>query len=266
MTGWSDPQKGGRAVGAALYPTLSSLLSTAPQPGTRATASDAPGSMLFEVGGKWGGDLGRIATSPALDALPSANMGSVCAWLYNSLTPLGWTQMCRAGGVFVPVPGQILYRAKGTLLDRTAEGLTVAAWTEVWQSDALPSWMIAADPTISVSSEAEMADTVSTAICKIRLRLDGVPSSSSDENSAFIGAAGAAVPFGRGFAGIRYRGNIVGTTLYATAGSLPYSTAAQPHRTIAWLSGGTLRLRIDAWPGATTNTIKVFSVDLWSGS
>ena len=62
MSGWSDPQKGGRAVGAALYPTLSSLLSTAPQPGVRATASDAPGSMLFEAGGKWAGDPGRFAS------------------------------------------------------------------------------------------------------------------------------------------------------------------------------------------------------------
>ena len=63
MSGWSDPQKGGRAVGAALYPTLSSLLSTAPQPGMRATASDAPGSMLYEVGGKWGGDPGAFTST-----------------------------------------------------------------------------------------------------------------------------------------------------------------------------------------------------------
>ena len=62
MSGWSDPQKGGRAVGAALYPTLSSLLSTAPQPGMRATASDAPGSMLYASGGKWAGDPGRFAS------------------------------------------------------------------------------------------------------------------------------------------------------------------------------------------------------------
>ena len=53
--GYADSESG-----AIRYPTLSSLLSTAPQPGMRATASDAPGSMLYEVGGKWGGSLGAL--------------------------------------------------------------------------------------------------------------------------------------------------------------------------------------------------------------
>ena len=76
MSGWSDPQKGGRAVGAALYPTLSALLSTAPKPGMRAAASDAPGSMLFEIGGKWGGSLGSVSQA-TLDALTAGDLAQL---------------------------------------------------------------------------------------------------------------------------------------------------------------------------------------------
>ena len=54
------------------FETLSSLLSTAPQPGMRATASDAPGSMLYEVGGKWGGDLGSVSQA-TLDSLTAGS-------------------------------------------------------------------------------------------------------------------------------------------------------------------------------------------------
>ena len=85
MSGWSDPQKGGRAVGAALYPTLSSLLSTAPQPGMRATASDAPGAMLFEIGGKWGGDFGVGAS---MSLLPSGVSPASYATVVNGTYPI----------------------------------------------------------------------------------------------------------------------------------------------------------------------------------
>lgn len=92
MSGWSDPQKGGRAVGAALYPTLSSLLSTAPQPGMRATASDAPGSMLYEVGGKWGGSLGYGGWATVGD-IPTTNVGA------GSTAYLADGTLCQFGGV-----------------------------------------------------------------------------------------------------------------------------------------------------------------------
>lgn len=62
----------GKGDDVATFTTLTSLLSTAPQPGMRATALDAPGSMLYEVGGKWGGDLGVFANMPALNAISTA--------------------------------------------------------------------------------------------------------------------------------------------------------------------------------------------------
>ena len=99
MSGWSDPQKGGRAVGAALYPTLSSLLSTAPQPGMRATASDAPGSMLYEVGGKWGGDLGSVSQA-TMDALTAGEL----ALLADGVTAVvcGYTRQIAGGAWLAP--------------------------------------------------------------------------------------------------------------------------------------------------------------------
>lgn len=92
MSVWSDPQKGGRAVGAALFPSLSSLLSTAPQPGMRATASDAPGSMLYEVGGKWGGSLGYGGWATVGD-IPTTNVGA------GSTAYLTDGSMCQFGGI-----------------------------------------------------------------------------------------------------------------------------------------------------------------------
>jgi hypothetical protein len=52
-----------RIAGPITFPTLSSLLSTAPKPGMRATALDAPGSDLYAVGGKWGGDPGVFTST-----------------------------------------------------------------------------------------------------------------------------------------------------------------------------------------------------------
>ena len=96
MSGWSDPQKGGRAVGAALYPTLSSLLASTPQPGMRATASDAPGSMLFDVGGKWGGSLGYVSQA-TLDALTA----DALAMLVDGVTvTISGTLYIHAGGAW----------------------------------------------------------------------------------------------------------------------------------------------------------------------
>lgn len=92
MSGWSDPQKGGRAVGAARYPTLSSLLSTAPRPGIRATASDAPGSMLYEAGGLWVGSLGYGGWADVGD-IPTTNVGA------GSTAYLADGTLCQFGGV-----------------------------------------------------------------------------------------------------------------------------------------------------------------------
>ena len=129
MSGWSDPQKGGRAVGAALYPTLSSLLSTAPQPGMRATASDAPGSMLYEVGGKWGGSLGSVAS---MSSLPSGVSPASYATVVNGTYPI---HVEYRGGRWLPCLVDGVMRRD---FDETPTGIL---WT-IWLSAADNSWRV----------------------------------------------------------------------------------------------------------------------------
>ena len=210
-------------------------------------------------------DLTTLATQMGLRA-NAASIGIKC-WLVNSLAPDGMTRMYWTGTLWVPVAGQRLYYAKGTLLDTTAAVLSIGAWNEVWQSPVLPDWMILlGDPNISVSAEVELADAVSTAVSKLRINLLPSASGSGDENAGFFGVAGATSLYGKGFSGGRVRGSVVGNTLWAQAGAFPFVTSGQSRRQIATgLNGTGTRLRIDAWPGATTNTIKLFSVALWSG-
>lgn len=85
--GYADSESG-----AIRYPTLSSLLSTAPQPGMRATALNAPGSMLAESGGLWVGSLGYGGWATVGD-IPTTNVGAgATAYLVDGT-------FCQFGGV-----------------------------------------------------------------------------------------------------------------------------------------------------------------------
>ena len=245
------------------FDTLSSLLASTPQPGMRATASDAPGSMLYEVGGKWGGDLGLVSSDPALKALPTANMGLVCAYLANPLTPLGRTQLCLSSGVWTPAPGQLLYGAYGALLSMTAALLPLGAWNEVWQSPVLPEWMWAC-PSISLTSEAKIADATSTATAELRMSCRIVATSAGDASSGMLGQSSAASISGKGLSGIRARGNLRAGTIYGNSGVAAASASVQPSRSIGTYGPGT-RVRLDVSPGASTNAIDLYSVELWAG-
>ena len=210
-------------------------------------------------------DLIALATQMGLGNNASS-IGIKC-WLVNALAPDGMTRMYWTGTLWVPVAGQRLYYAKGTLIDMVAAALSIGAWNEVWQSPVLPDWMIlSGDPNISLSVEAELADPLSTATSKLRMNILPSASSLGDENAGISGVAGATSQYGKGFSGGRARGSVVGGSLYSTSGAFPFSTTTQPHRLIGTgLNGSSTRLRLDAWPGATTNTIKLYSVALWSG-
>lgn len=73
------------------FETLSALLSTTPTAGMRATALDAPGSMLFEVEGKWGGSLGYGGWA-AVGDIPTTNVGA------GSTAYLADGTLCQFGG------------------------------------------------------------------------------------------------------------------------------------------------------------------------
>ena len=104
------------------FTTLSLLLSTAPKPGMRATAVDAPGSMLFEVGGKWGGYAGVFADlltlTAAMLALAPGSTGTTAAGVAYIVTASGAIAAIGGGGstsstvydvvVFGATPGGIM--------------------------------------------------------------------------------------------------------------------------------------------------------------
>lgn len=185
------------------------------------------------------------------------------AWLANSLTPTGKARIYWTGTLWAPVAGQILYGAYGTLLDTTASALSIGAWNEVWQSPVLPEWFFNGSA-ISLTSEASLADSASTASERLRMTLRTGASSTGDENDAFMGHAAGATASGRGLGGIRVRGNLRNGVIYGNAGASAASLLAQPSRSLGSY-GSNARVRLDALPGATTNNIKLFSVELWAG-
>ena len=132
--GYADSESG-----AILYPTLSGptgLLSTAPQPGMRATASDAPGSMLFEVGGKWGGSLGHFASWGALPSVATLTDGA-CATI---------PQLVGNGRIRLIVEGARWAVAVGEVVARMADPFSVVSAADtapvVFPLCTLPAGMI----------------------------------------------------------------------------------------------------------------------------
>lgn len=122
--------------GAIRYPTLSSLLSTAPQPGMRATALDAPGSMLFEVDGKWGGSLGHFASWGALPSVATV-AGGACATI---------PQIVGNGRIRLIVEGSRWAVAVGEVVARQADPFSVVSAADttpiVFSLCTLPAGMI----------------------------------------------------------------------------------------------------------------------------
>jgi hypothetical protein len=86
----------GATDSAAQYETLSGLLSTTPTAGMRATALDAPGSMLYEVGGKWGGSLGSVSQA----TLAALTAGQLAMFAEGIAVTVSGVTMYYRGGVF----------------------------------------------------------------------------------------------------------------------------------------------------------------------
>ena len=264
--GYADSESG-----AIRYPTLSSLLSTAPQPGMRATALDAPGSMLYEVGGKWGGTLGRIgADFTVLSAYSGATFAGVRALINNPLSPEGYTALYYdlAMTGWRPVPNQLLARfanANGTpLLDLTASALTVGAWSEVWTSAILPDWMVLQPHMkLSLGADTQTLDATSTATEKLRISMRSAASSGGDANDSILGHSIAATNSPKGFSSGRADFIVSNGSLLVTPGPSWWSSIVQARRP-AGTVGSSPRLRIDFWPGANTNQVVHYSASLYS--
>ena len=134
--------------GTFTFPTLSSLLSTAPQPGMRATALDAPWSMLFEIGGKWGGSLGHFAS---WDDLPSvATLADGACATFPQLVGGGRVRVNVESGRWAVCVGEVFARISepyAVLSVATLDSVSIPLYTlpggiignsEVWEH-ALPA-------------------------------------------------------------------------------------------------------------------------------
>ena len=158
--GYADSESG-----AIRYPTLSSLLSTAPQPGMRATALDAPGSMLYEVGGKWGGNFGRV-TALQVAALQAA-IASIAigaeAEVPNAAVPGGVSRLRRGAAVWAPPAGELIAAAcpispTGPIV-LVSPGVTTL--TKVWESPIIPDYMLPDLLDMEISSSIGALNSVS---------------------------------------------------------------------------------------------------------
>ena len=181
MSGWSDPQKGGRAVGAALYPTLSSLLASTPKPGMRATASDAPGSMLYEVGGKWGGSFGRVTALQvvALQAAIASIAIGATAIVPNAAVPGGLSRLRRGASVWAPPAGEPIATAAPSSDAAPIALVTpgVTTLVQIWASEIIPDYMVPNLLEMWVSGNLGFANPSGIAGALVGLGLSGnVPS------------------------------------------------------------------------------------------
>ena len=128
------------------FETLSSLLSTAPQPGMRATASDAPGSMLFEIGGKWGGDFGHVTALQVVAlqaAIASIAIGAE-AEVPNAAVPGGVSRLRRGATVWAPPAGEPIAIATPSSDAAPIALVTpgVTTLVQIWASEIVPDYMV----------------------------------------------------------------------------------------------------------------------------
>ena len=132
--------------GTFTFLTLSSLLASTPQPGIRATALDAPGSMLYEVGGKWGGSFGyvsalQVATLQA--AIASIAIGAE-AVVPNAAVLGGVSRLRRGAAVWAPPAGEPIATATPSSDAAPIALVTpgVTTLVQIWASEIVPDYMV----------------------------------------------------------------------------------------------------------------------------
>ena len=276
---WRDGSWRGADGGlpAASGPLSTILSGPVPSAGTRAVPSNVSGCTLEVNGsGLWEGECGYVGDYAAFAALVAANVAKFAvgtvARVANPLTARGWIEMfLAADGLLRPVVGQMIYGAYGTLLDITAAALSIGAWNlNVWQSPTLPEWIINC-PSISLFALHEARDSTSSALLE-QSRI-GVwkanadhPATSADDCFFGHSAANANLANGRGYGSVRAGGRIVGGSIFGGGGGgVAGVTYSFPSRTIGTVNSSSSKICHDFYPGATTNTDKLFAVELWAG-
>ena len=220
--GYADSESG-----AIRYPTLSSLLSTTPQPGMRARLAN-PLSPTGDTEMYYDGTTWRPVPKQELVRYRNA----------DGITPV---------------------------LELTAAALPLGAWTEVWQSAVLPNWMFQGGQALSLGCDSLATDSSSTATLKARVRVHDSAFTIGDPNDGIIGQSAPGSLFGTGLTAGAPRFSVgSNNSLYGTAGAQPFVPGTQARRILGRFGTDVTRIRFDFWPGAATNVIRLYSVSLCS--
>lgn len=167
------------------FDSIDDLLSTAPKPGMRAAASDAPGSMLYEVEGKWGGSFGyvsalQVATLQA--AIASIAIGAK-AVVPNAAVLGGVSRLRRGATVWAPPAGEPIAIATPSSDAAPIALVTpgVTTLVQIWASEIVPDYMVPNLLEMWVSGNLGVANASGIAGALVGIGLSGnVPSGTAE--------------------------------------------------------------------------------------
>lgn len=247
------------------FATLDDLLAVTPTGTMQATALDAPGSLLYHDGsGKWDGEIGRIASYPALAALDITNLAlSACADMSNPLADCRHTRMYPVSqGVWMAIPGQKLAGETGApyLLDLPAMALTPGVFVEVYASPfVIPDWMVQNYRSFFLDVKANTSDASSTAASTLNA---GISSEVFPNINTQLAFSGGNHSLGRSLGSAKVRVQRIDSSFRGQVGTNNVPAGAET--ALGAFATEQCRFRLMTTPGAVTNQKRLWSWAIWS--
>lgn len=190
----------------------------------------------------------------------------------NPLSPCGSTLAHWKNGKWVPVPGQIIAQWKGVdglpFFGRVAEGLTIGSWNNVWApDDPLDDWLIC-NPGERIGSliDGAVETFASAATTEHRYSIRTAPQVGGDIFGAILSGSGGAAGARRGFGQAEIASTIDPSgVIVGASGNAPYSSGSfnAGRETVGTWAIGQTKPYISLKPGAVTDSIKLYSVQIW---
>jgi hypothetical protein len=191
----------------------------------------------------------------------------------NPLSPCGSTLAHWNGAKWVPLPGQLIAQWEGVggapVLERTAAGLTLGQWAVVWApNDPLPDWLIC-NPGQRIGSliDAAIETYASAANVEHRYSIRTAPQVGGDIFSQILSGSGSSANARRGFGQAEVASTInPGGTITGVTGNAPYNAGGfnSAREAIGTWALGQTKPYISLKPGAETDSIKIYSVQIWA--
>lgn len=253
----------------ARFTTLSSLLAS--PPAGRATALDAPGSMLYEVGRKWGGSFGYVTASQVAglqDAITAIAIGAM-AIVPNAAVPGGLSRLRRGASVWAPPSGEPICAKyvtnPATPLASLASGILTVQ--KVYESTIIPDYMIPDGIAMAFRSEMQIKNTVSPqAGAKMSANLAGSFSGIISNNSLFNTSVTPTTTGGRNMPPIYCSPTpvvLVGSTFSAPGGAITnYAEGWFSVYNAGNFAIGSTRIYFSAQPSHASDVIELLNFEL----